>query len=88
MSQASSSKVPEDLDALCRGALIERRLEAFDNVDIDYLMAPERISIDGALWIGRHLMLNGKSLDAYRTGQKIVQLSSKFTDPAGVKNAS
>jgi len=45
----------EPLDALCRRALIERRLDAFDNVDTDRFLAGQ-IDSSCVLWIGRHLM--------------------------------
>jgi hypothetical protein len=44
---------------------------AFDNVDVDRLLAGP-IDAQWAEWIGRHLMLNGRALDAYLAGQAIV----------------
>ncbi len=65
-----------ELDALCRETLTRRRLEAFDNIDVAALLAPERLSIASAQWIRRHLLLNGHSLEAYREGQQIIQLAA------------
>jgi hypothetical protein len=62
----------ETLDALCRRALIERRLDAFDNVDVDRFLAGE-IDPSRALWIGRHLMRNGWALECFKLGQEILR---------------
>jgi hypothetical protein len=62
----------ETLDALCRRALIERRLDAFDNVDVDRFLASE-IDPSRALWVGCHLMRNGRALESFTLGQQIVQ---------------
>jgi hypothetical protein len=62
----------ETLDALCRRALIERRLDAFDNVDVERLLAAE-IDAERALWIGGHLMRNGRALESFKLGQEIVR---------------
>ncbi len=65
-----------ELDALCRETLTRRRLEAFDNIDVAALLAPERLSIASA----QHLVLNGHSLEAYREGQQIIQLAAPAAD--------
>ena len=64
---------PESVDALCRKILIEQRLEAFDNVDVDQMLKSPRLSIDRVLWIGRHLIKNSQRLNAYRAGQELVR---------------
>jgi len=88
MRPAIDSQSSESLDTLCRQALVNRRLEAFDNIDVDRLLAPNQIPIEQALWIGRHLMLNGKSLDAYHLGQKILRLSRENQHPIEAEHAS
>lgn len=88
MNLPPDSQPSESLDSLCRQALAKQRLEAFDNIDVDRLLAPSPISSEQALWIGRHLMLNGKSLDAYHAGQKIVRLSHEHAAPIEAKHAS
>lgn len=62
-----------ELDALCRRALRERRVEAFDNVDIEIFLVKGQISPADALWIGRHMMLAGRSAIVYREGQEIAR---------------
>jgi hypothetical protein len=66
----------EDLGSLCRRALIERRLDAFDNVDVARLL-DGTIDAERALWIGRHLMRSGRSLKSFRLGQQIVRRCGK-----------
>ncbi len=72
MKAPPMSDANETLDALCRRAVTERRLDAFDNVDVDRLLAGE-IDTNRALWIGRHLMRNGRGLDSFTLGQEIVR---------------
>ena len=71
----------EDLDALCRRALVERRLDAFDNVDVERFLA-EPIDPSRALWIGRHLMRNGRALASFTLGQEIVRRCTPATTEA------
>jgi hypothetical protein len=68
-----------DLDAMCREALTTWRSRAFDNVDVERLMAGP-IDVERARWIGRHLLLNGRALDAYRTGQAILARAAERED--------
>ncbi len=70
------------LDQLCREALCVYRLDAFDNVDVSRLLAPQVIAGAEARWIGQHLMRAGGSLLAYRHGQKILQQAGQVEDAA------
>ena len=93
---ASADKRPIDapailreIDRLCRAALMARRLEAFDNVDIASLQAESEMSLARAIWIGRHLMRNSRSLGAYQEGQAILRLAGRLIDaPLNAKGES
>ncbi|WP_306224654.1 hypothetical protein [Bosea beijingensis] len=48
--------------------------QAFDNVDLDRLLAERPLTYGRARWIGRHLMLASKGIHAYRDGQRILSM--------------
>ena len=60
------------LDALCRSAVQDYRLEAFDNVDVEAFLVKQRLSGDDARWIARHLMANARSMSGYQAGQALL----------------
>lgn len=72
MTQDRESGRNDALDVLCRDAVRAHRTDAFDNIDVATLMNKQRLSIEDARWIGRHLMENGRALAAYRAGQAIL----------------
>lgn len=88
MNQEPPNLAPENIDALCRKVLVDQRLDAFDNVDIDQILVSPRLSIDRALWIGHHLLRNGRRLAAYRAGQEILRLANAAIASQGTANAS
>lgn len=62
----------DHLDALCRSAIRDYRLDAFDNVDVDLFVLKDRLSSEDARWIARHLMANARSMAGYQAGQVLL----------------
>ena len=66
----------DHLDALCRSAIRDYRLDAFDNVDTATLLGKGRLSGEDARWIARHLMANARSIAGYQAGQALLAAAS------------
>ena len=80
---AQHRDLADALDARCRDAVRAHRIDAFDNVDVGRLLGKDRLSVEDARWIGRHLMENGRALTAYCEGQAILRAMSVEASGAG-----
>ena len=56
-----------------RAALIAYRAEAFDNIDVDAILAAPVLSPERIGWIGRHLALNARSAAGFEAGRDLLR---------------
>ena len=68
---------PEDsllaaVEQRARAALIAYRAEAFDNVDVDGILAAPALSPERIGWIGRHLAINARSAAGFEAGRGLL----------------
>lgn len=66
--------------SLCRDAIERYRAQAFDNIDHKRLRLD---TPDDVAWVGRHLIANARSPEAYRAGQAILAALSAARADAG-----
>ena len=69
---------PEDnllagMEQRARAALIAYRAEAFDNVDVDGILAAPVLSPERIGWIGRHLALHARSASGFEAGRDLLR---------------
>lgn len=70
-----------DAVARRRAAVRTHRIDAFDDVDVERLLAAARLSAEDARWIGRHPMQNGRALASYRDGQAMLAEAARADEP-------
>ena len=61
------------MDLRARAALIAYRAEAFDNVDVDGILAAPALSPERIGWIGRDLALNARSAAGFEAGRDLLR---------------
>lgn len=76
MAAAAEAEHPitDSADADIRRIARLHQAQAFDNVDLDRLLEERPLTSERARWIGHHLMLVSKGIQAYRDGQRILSL--------------
>lgn len=76
MAAAAKAEHPiaDSADADIRRIARLHQAQAFDNIDLDRLLAERPLTSERARWIGRHLMLASKGIHAYQDGQRILSL--------------
>ena len=75
--QDEAADSPADLDARVRAVVRSRRAEAFDNVDVERLLEESPLPRERVLFLARHLMRNGRTLEAYRDGQALYVIATR-----------
>ena len=58
---------------MARAAIAAHWAEAFDNVDIEAILAAPFLSPERLSWIGRHLVLNARSARGFAAGREILR---------------
>ena len=58
---------------MARAAIAAHRAEAFDNVEIEAILAATLLSPERLSWIGRHLVLNARSARGFAAGREILR---------------
>ena len=65
------SAAHEALEARARRALAHYRASAFDNVDVEAIVAAKELTLEKIRWIGRRLALSAGSTQGFQDGREI-----------------
>ena len=74
MPGVASTRPDASASDLCRAAVEQFKVEAFDNIDVIRMLQAEELNPDDVKWIGRRLMGEGRSLEAYEAGRRILSM--------------